>query len=244
MSKYCFLLILSSLCLLAGSVRAQLYEVTTGEVTYDHRNRPALKVSVEGSVETTRDFWQDYMKEAYSIRFKSGALATLGLKGKRDALAAQQVPGTSIASRPVDLYVNLGALNDSTTEVVFFGGFGDKTYFEPTTTAPEFRALRTMLEKFAPAARVNAYQVQVKEAENNVTTAQKEQDKLIRSLQAAQKSTAANLKRIDELTRENKTNAQQMHQDSTQLTGNAQLREQARLRLQSRRERLAAAGHK
>jgi hypothetical protein len=40
------------------------------------------------------------------------------------------------------------------------------------------------------------------------------------------------------------TNAQQMHNDSTQLTTNAQLREATRLRLQQRRERLASVERK
>lgn len=244
MSKICLLFLLSPLLLLAQPVRAQLYQATSGVATHDRRDRDALLVRVDGSVETTRDFWQDYMKDTYGARFKSGALATLGIKGKKDELAAQQVSGLGISSRPVDLYVNLNAINDSTTEVAFFGGFGDKTYFEPTRTVPEFKGLQKILDKFATAARVNAYQVQVKEAERDATAAEKEQDKLSRSIQSAQSNTAANLKRIDELTAKNRSNALQMHQDSTQLTANAQLRELTRGRLLRRRTRLASMGAK
>lgn len=243
MPKICLAFLFSSL-LLVQPVRAQLYHVASGVATHDRRDRDALLVQVDGSVETTRDFWQDYMKDTYSVRFKSGALATLGIKGKKDELAAQQVSGLGIASRPVDLYVNLNAINDSTTEVAFFGGFGDKTYFEPNSTASEFKGLQKILDKFAIAARVNAYQVQVKEAERDVTAAEKEQDKLNRSIQSAQSNTAANLKRMDELTAKNRSNALQMHQDSTQLTSNAQLRELRRVRLLRRRTRLASIGAK
>lgn len=243
MFKICLAFLFSTL-LLAQPVRAQLYQVTSGVATHDRRDRDALLVQVDGSVETTRNFWQDYMKDTYGARFKSGALATLGIKGKKDELAAQQVSGLGVASRPVDLYVNLNAINDSTTEVAFFGGFGDKTYFEPTRTVPEFKGLQKILDKFATAARVNAYQVQVKEAERDVTAAEKEQDKLSRSIQSAQSNTAANLKRIDELTAKNRSNALQMHQDSTQLTSNAHLRELTRGRLLRRRTRLASAGVK
>ena len=244
MSKICLAFLLIPFLLLVQPVRAQLYQVTSGVATHDRRDRDALLVQVDGSVETTRDFWQDYMKDTYGARFKSGALATLGIKGKKDELAAQQATGLGVSSRPVDLYVNLNAINDSTTEVAFFGGFGDKTYFEPTRTAPEFKALQKILDKFATAARVNAYQVQVKEAERDATAAEKEQDKLNRSIQSAQSNTAANLKRIDELTAKNRSNALQMHQDSTQLTSNAQLRELTRGRLLRRRTRLASIGVK
>jgi hypothetical protein len=243
MPKFWFALLVSFLAL-SVSAQAQLYQVSSGVTTHDKRDRDALLLQVDGSVETTREFWQDYMKDTYGIRFKSGALATLGIKGKKDELAAQEVSNAGVSSRPVTLYANLSAINDSTTEIAFFGGFGDKTYFEPTRTASEFRGLRKIMDKFVTAARVNAYQVQVKEAERDVTSADKEQDKLTRSIQAAQSNTAANLKRIDELTNKNRSNALQMHQDSLQLVNNAQLRELTRARLQRRRERLATIDKK
>ena len=243
MPKFCFALLVSFLAF-AAPVRAQLYQVSSGVTTHDKRDRDALLLQVDGSVETTREFWQDYMKDTYGIRFKSGALATLGIKGRKDELAAQDVSNVGIASRPVTLYANLSAINDSTTEIAFFGGFGDKTYFEPTRTASEFRGLRKIMDKFAVAARANAYQVQVKEAERNVSAAEKEQDKLLRSIQSAQSNTAANLKRIDELTNKNRSNALQMHQDSLQLTSNAQLRELTRARLERQRKRLATIDKK
>lgn len=244
MSKFCFSLVTSFLLLAAAPGWAQLYKVTDGTTARDRRDRDAVLVQVDGSVETTRDFWQDYMKDTYSIRFKSKALAALGIKGRKDELSANEATGAGISSRPVDLYVNLNAINDSTTEVAFFGGFGDKTYFEPSRTAAEFNSLRKIMDKFAVAARANAYQVQVKEAENAISTVEKEQDKLTRSIQSAQNNTASNLKRIDELTSKNRSNALQMHQDSTQIATNTQLQELNRTRLQRRRERLASAGRK
>ncbi|RYE89527.1 MAG: hypothetical protein EOO37_04880, partial [Cytophagaceae bacterium] len=157
MSKFCFSLVISFLLLAAAPGWAQLYKVTDGTTARDRRDRDAVLVQVDGSVETTRDFWQDYMKSTYSIRFKSKALAALGIKGRKDELSANEATGAGISSRPVDLYVNLNAINDSTTEVAFFGGFGDKTYFEPSRTAAEFNSLRKIMEKFAVAARANAY---------------------------------------------------------------------------------------
>jgi len=237
-------LLISLLVLLGAPAWAQLYTVTNGTATRDRRDRDAVLVQVDGSVETTRDYWQEYMKDTYSIRFKSKALAALGIKGKKDELSAQEATGAGISSKPVDLYVNLNAINDSTTEVAFFGGFGDKTYFAPGTNASEFASMRKIMEKFAVAARANAYQVQVKDAEREVAAVEKEQDKLTRSIQSAQSNTASNLKRIDEMQSKNRSNALQMHQDSVQMTTNARQLELNKARLQRRRERAGAVGKK
>lgn len=244
MQKIRFAFFLGLLVLLSAPAWAQLYTVTNGTATRDRRDRDAVLVQVDGPVETTRDFWQDYMKDTYGIRFKSKALATLGIKGKKDELSAPQATGAGISSRPADLYSNLTAINDSTTEVALFGGFGDKTYFAPGATPSEFASLRKIMEKFATAARVNAYQVQVQDAERAVATMDKEQDKLTRGIQAAQSNTAANLKRIDELTNKNRSNALQMHQDSVQLATNAKVQELNQVRLQRRRARAATVGGK
>jgi hypothetical protein len=244
MLKFCFALFISFLLLESASAQAQLYQVANGTATRDRRDRDAVLVQVDGSVEATRDFWQDFMKDTYGIRFKSKTLAALGIKGKKDELSAQQATGAGISTQPVDLYANLSAINDSTTEVALFGSAGDKTYFEPGRTASEFSALHKIMDKFAKAARVNAYSVQVKDAEREVSNTDKEQDKLTRSIQAAQSNTAANLKRIDELTNKNRSNALQMHQDSTQLATNAKLQELNRVRLQRRQARLNTVGSK
>jgi hypothetical protein len=238
------LTLLISLLLLAAPAWAQLYTVTNGTATRDRRDRDAVLVQVDGSVETTRDYWQEYMKDTYSIRFKSKTLAALGIKGKKDELSAQEATGAGISSKPVDLYVNLNAINDSTTEVAFFGGFGDKTYFAPGTNPSEFASLRKIMEKFAVAARANAYQVQVKDAEREVAAVEKEQDKLTKSIQSAQSNTASNLKRIDEMQSKNRSNALQMHQDSVQMTTNARQLELNKARLQRRRERAGTVGKK
>jgi len=237
-------LLISLFVLLAAPAWAQLYTVTNGTATRDRRDRDAVLVQVDGSVETTRDYWQEYMKDTYSIRFKSKALAALGIKGKKDELAATEATGAGISSKPVDLYVNLNAINDSTTEVAFFGGFGDKTYFAPGSNASEFASMRKIMEKFAVAARANAYQVQVKDAEREVSAVEKEQDKLTKSIQSAQSNTASNLKRIDEMQSKNRSNALQMHQDSVQIATNAKQLELNKARLQRRRERAGSVGKK
>lgn len=125
-----------------------------------------------------------------------------------------------------------------------FGGFGEKTFFSPDLTSLEFKRMQAFLEKFAPAARANAYRQQVAAAEAKVAAIDKEKDKLNKAMQSARDNTAANLKRIDELLRQNQNNAQLLRQDSTQLVGNAQLREVSQAQLERRRERLTTVEHK
>lgn len=234
----CLSLVLGAGPLLATPVRAQeLYEITSGSVAHDRRDVAALKLQVDGTLAQTRDFWQQFMKETYNLRFKGSTLARLGV-GKNDELTVEQVSGIGISSRPVNLFVSFGSPTDSTTEVALFGAFGEKTYFEPGRTVPEFKGMTKILERFATAARVNAYRQQVSDAEASVAAIDKEKAKLQRNIQSAQSNTASNLKRIDELLRQNQGNATQMHQDSTQLTANGQLRETAQQQLQRRRDRL------
>ncbi|MVN76741.1 hypothetical protein GO988_10450 [Hymenobacter sp. HMF4947] len=243
MIKICIALLASALALVATPAQAQLYEIQDGTITHDRREVFAVKVQVDGTVANTRSFLQDFMKDTYNVRLKSGALASLGV-GKKDELSAQQVSGIGVSSRAVDLYAALSAPSDSTTEVALFGAFGDKTFFEPGRTVPEIKGLRNILAKYSTAARVNAYRQQVADAENSVDAVEKQKTKLERSTQSAQSNTASNLKRIDELLRQNQANVLQIRQDSVQLISNAQLREAARLNLERRRDRLNSVAPK
>ncbi len=240
MLKSCILLLLTCL---PGLVAAQtdLYLVKTGQLPYAGRTQQSVNVVIESPVNDARDFFQSFMKDNYRMSFKGGLG---GLLGKNSILSVKQVPGTAIASRPVDLYTAFTALTDSTTELALFGGFGEKTFFSPDLTSVEFKRMQAMLERFAPAARANAYRQQVAVAEAKVSAIDKEKDKLNKAMQSARDNTAANLRRIDELLRQNQNNAQLLRQDSTQLVGNAQLREVSQAQLERRRERLSTIDHK
>ncbi len=227
---------------LAPAVRAQTYEpgqnyvVRQGQLPYAGRTQYSVNVVVDGPEDQTRDFFQDYMKSTYRISFKGGLA---GLLGKKGVLTAKEVAGAGISSRPVDLYAATTALTDSTTEVALFGGFGDKTFFSPDLTALEFKRMQAMMEKYAPAARTNAFRQQVVAAEANIAAIDKEKEKLNKAMESARNNTAANLHRIDELLRQNKANALLISQDSVQLISNGQLREAGTQVLERRRQRLA-----
>jgi hypothetical protein len=229
--------------LLATAAHAQTYEpgqnyvVRQGQLPYAGRTQYSVNVVVDGPEDQTRDFLQSFMKETYRVPLKSGLVSML--TKKNSVLSAKQVPGTAISSRAVDLYAATTALTDSTTEVAMFGGFGEKTFFSPDLTSVEFKRLQAMLEKYAPAARTNAFRQQVAAAEANIAAIDKEKDKLNRAMDNTRANTASNLKRIEELLRQNQANAQTISQDSLQLIGNAQLREAGTKVLQRRRERLA-----
>jgi len=218
-------------------VAGQNYVVRQGQLPYAGRTQYSANVVVDGPEDQTRDFLQSFMKETYRIPLKSGFVNMV--TKKNGVLTAKQVAGTNISSRAVDIYAATTALTDSTTEVALFGGFGEKTFFSPDLTSTEFKRLQAMLERYAPAARVNAFRQQVAAAEANVAAIDKEKEKITRAMENTRANTAANLKRIDELLRQNKANALTISQDSVQLIGNAQLREAGTQVLQRRRERLA-----
>jgi hypothetical protein len=237
------LLLLSLSVLLAPAARAQTYTpgqnyvVRQGQLPYAGRTQYSVNVVVDGNEDKTRDFLQSYMKETYRIPLKNGLVSMV--TKKNGILTAKQVAGTNISSRPVDIYAATTALTDSTTEVALFGGFGEKTYFSPDLTNGEFKRLQTILERYAPAARVNAFRQQVLDAEAEVAAIDKEKEKINRNMDNTRANTAANLKRIEELLRQNQANAQSLSQDSVRLISNGQLRETKTQVLERRKTRLA-----
>ena len=234
MRKLCILLLLTCLPGLALA-QTDLYLVKSGQLPYAGRTQASVNVVIESPVNEARDFFQSFMKETYRLPFRGGLG---GLLGKNSLLTVKQAPGTAISSRAVDLYAAFTALTDSTTEVAVFGGYGEKTFFSPDLTSLEFKRMQALLEKFAPAARANAYRQRIADAEAKVAAIDKEKDKLNKAMQAARDNTTSNLRRIEDLLRQNQNNAQLLRQDSTQLVGNAQLREASQAQLERRRARL------
>ncbi|MBF9238689.1 hypothetical protein I2I05_14890 [Hymenobacter sp. BT683] len=235
------LLVLVSLLTVAPAF-AQLYDVRASEVNYDKKTRAALKVQVDGKASDVRDFFQEWMKKNYNVKFKNGGL--LGLLGKNDALIARQTAANAISGKLVDLYATVVAPTDSTSEVAVFGGFDDNTFFDPDKTATEYSALRVMAQTFATAARLKAYRDQIAEAEKNLKNAEKEKEKLEKNRIYLQNNTTSNLAKIEELLKKNVENAQQMRSDSVSLIKTGQVLDQSRVQLQRRRDRLSALDRK
>ena len=227
--------------LLGRPAAAQLYDVRPGEVNYNKNARPAFKVQVDGTASDVRDFFQDWMKTSYNVKFKSGGV--MGFM-KSDVLTARQVPASTISGKLLDLYATITAPSDSVAEVAVFGGFDDNTFFSPDKTKAEYDALRTMVQNYAGAARLSAYRAMIAEGEKKVKASEKEKERLEKERLSLQANTAANLKRIEELKKKNAENLTQSRADSVTLIGTNTMLEQNRLRLQRRRDRLTALDRK
>ena len=241
MHKLVVLLFALTGLLAAAPAAAQLYDVRSGDVSYNRSPRPALKVQVDGKASDVRDFLQSWMKSSYNIKFKNGGV--LGL-GKSDVLVARQTPASTVSGKLVNIYASVVAPSDSVSEVSLFGGFDDNTFFDPDKTATEYNALRTITQSFASAARLKAYRDQVADAEKKVKTTEKEKEKLEKSRISLQNNTTSNLARIEELKKKNGENITQSRSDSVSLIKTAQLLDQSRVRLQRRRDRLSTLDRK
>ena len=240
MLKIYILLLLASLLPAAPAV-AQLYDVRPGEVNYNKKPRAALKVQVDGKATEVREYFQDWMKSSYNVKFKTGGV--LGF-GKSDVLVARQTPASTISGKLVDLYSTIIAPTDSTVEVAFFGGFDDNTFFDPSSTKTEYDALRAIAQNFAGAARLKAYRDMIAEAEKKLKVTEKEKDRLEKEQANLKSNTAANLARIEELKKKNAENMVQSRTDSAAQLKNTKLLDESRLRLQRRRDRLSALDRK
>lgn len=238
--RYCLLL---SVLLAAMSAAGQSYDVRNSTVNYDRRERAALKVQVESSASWVRNYFQDWMKQNYNIRFKGWGLLDFN-RSANEPLKAKQTPASTISGKLVDLYATTVAPSDSVAELAVFGAFDDNSFFDPDKTPTEFNALRGILQNFASAARLKSYGEQVTDAENKLKKAEKEKDRLDRSTASAKSNTTNNLAKIESLLKQNVANRLQIRQDSSAQLINVQLREAAARRLQQRRDRLTALGRK
>jgi hypothetical protein len=241
MSKLTSLLLAFGSLFFAHAASAQLYDVRPGEVSYNKQPRAAFKVQVDGKATDVRDFFQSWMKSSYNVRFKSGGV--LGV-GKSTVLMARQIPASTISGKLVDLYATVIAPSDSVAEVAVFGGFDDNTFFDADKTTAEYNALRAMVQNFAGAARTKAYRDMIEEAEKKLRDAEKEKERLEKERISLQANTTANLQRIEDLKKKNIENTMLSRSDSTMLIKNAVLREEAKVRLQRRRDRLSALDRK
>ena len=241
LKMYSLLLLGSLLMLTAAPAVAQLYDVRPGELNYNKKPRPALKVQVDGRASDVRDYFQDWMKSSYNVKFKTGGVFGFG---KNDVLMARQTPASAISGKLVDLYASIIAPSDSTAEVAVFGGFDDNTFFDPISTKTEYEALRTMAQNFAGAARLKAYRDLIAEAEKKLKATEKEKDRLAKEQTSLRTNTESNLVRIEELKKKNIENRLQARTDSVAQIKNNQLLDESRLRLQRRRDRLSALDRK
>jgi len=241
MSKIYFLMLALIAMLTATPASAQLYDVRPSEINYNKKPRAALKVQVDGKATDVRDFFQEWMKSSYNVKFKTGGV--LGM-GKSDVLLARQTPASTVSGKLVDLYATVIAPTDSTAEVAVFGGFDDNTFFDPSSTKAEYDAVRAMTQNFASAARLKAYRDMIAEAEKKLKATEKEKERLEKEQAFLKTNTEANLARIEELKKKNAENLVQSRADSASQIKNGKLLDESRLRLQRRRDRLSALDRK
>lgn len=240
--RYAFLLLFLSLSVLhARPAAAQLYEVRSSTINHDKRERPAVKVLIDGTPEWTRDFWQAWLKDTYNIKIKGNGLMGVG---KRDLLTAKQVPASSVSGKLIDLYAQVTAPADTLTELAVFGAFDADTYFDPEKTPTEYASLRNMVQSFASAARLKAYREQIAAAEKELKDTEKEKEKLEKERLSLANNTKSNLEKIEALKKQNIENKLKSSQDSVQLITNAQLLEARKAKLQRRRDRLSTLDRK
>lgn len=221
--------------------KAQLYDVRAGNVSFERKEREALKVQVDGTAQWTRDYWQAWLKDTYNIRLKGDG--TFGV-GKKDLLVAKQAQVSSVSGNLIDLYSSVVAPADTVAELAVWATLGGNSFLSADQTPSEYAALRTMVQSFASAARIKAYKDQITEAEKQVKDAEKEREKLQKDILNLQANTTSNLARIEALQKQNVENALKARQDSVKLVANAQQLELRKLRLERRRDRLSTLERK
>lgn len=235
MKRLLHYLLLLPILLAPVAVRAQLYEVRTSSVNVEKREREALKVQIDGTAQWTRDFWQRWLKDTYNIKLKGDGVFGVG---KKDVLAAKQVPMSSVTGKLLDLYSTVTAPADTVAELSVWAAMGPDSFLSTAGTPSEFSALRNMVQSFASAARLQAYREQISEAEKQLTAAEKDKEKLEKERVSLAGNTKSNLEKIEQLKKQNIDNKLKSAEDSVKLLDNARLMEVRKQQLERRRARL------
>ncbi|RSK51270.1 glutathione S-transferase family protein [Hymenobacter rigui] len=229
-----FLLTLAVL-FVASAARAQLYEVRSSSVNFEKKEREALKVQIDGTAQWTRDFWQSWLKDTYNIKLKGDGVFGVG---KKDVLAAKQVPMSSISGKLLDMYSTVTAPSDTVAELSVWAAMGPDSFLSAAGTPSEYSALRNIVQSFAAAARLKAYREQITEAEKQLTAAEKDKEKMEKERVSLANNTKANLEKIEQLKKQNIDNKLKSAEDSVKLLDNARLMELRKQQLERRRARL------
>jgi len=230
------LLLLLALVLAAPlATRAQLYDTRASTVNFEKREREAFKVQIDGSAQWTRDFWQSWLKDTYNIKLKGDGVFGVG---KKDILAAKQVPMSSVTGKLIDLYSTVTAPSDSVAELSVWAATGPESFLSATGTPSEFSSLRNIVQSFAAAARLKVYREQIAEAEKQLNAAEKEKEKLEKERVSLANNTTNNLEKIEQLKKQNIDNKLKSAEDSVKLIDNARLMEVRKQQLERRRARL------
>ncbi|RSK35274.1 glutathione S-transferase family protein [Hymenobacter metallilatus] len=235
MKQFSFFLLTLVALLASLPTRAQLYEVRSSSVNFEKKEREAFKVQIDGTAQWTRDFWQSWLKDTYNIRLKGDGVFGVG---KKDVLAAKQVPMSSISGKLLDLYSTVTAPSDTVAELSVWAAMGPDSFLSAAGTPSEFSSLRNIVQSFAAAARLKAYREQIAEAEKQVAAAEKEKDKLEKERVSLAANTKANLEKIEQLKKQNIDNKLKSAEDSVKLLDNVRLREVRKQQLERRRARL------
>lgn len=235
------LLLLTSLACGAPAARAQLYDVRPGSADFKGRDRDALTVQIDGTAAWTRDYWQTWLKDTYNIKLKGTGV--LGI-GQKDVLEARQIPVSKESGKLLDLYSTVTAPSDTVAELSVFAALSSDTWLDQNKTPDDYADLRRVVQSFATAARVKAYQEQIATGEKVLRETEKEKDKLQREVTSLQTNTTSNLAKIEALQKQNETNRLKAQEDSVKLITNGQQYELRSRQLQRRRDRLNALDRK
>ncbi|HEX8350570.1 MAG TPA: hypothetical protein VF598_11450 [Hymenobacter sp.] len=234
-------LLVAALIITASHAHAQLYDVRGGTVSFDRKERDALKVQVDGTAAWTRDFWQSWLKDNYNIKLKGDGVFGVG---KKDVLVAKQTPASSVSGKLIDLYSTITSPADTVSELAVFADLGSSTWINPDRTPSEYAALRTIVQSFASAARIKAYKEQVAEAEKQVRESEKEKEKLQKEISSLQANTTSNLAKIESLKQQNMANTLKAREDSAKVITTGQQIDLRNKQLQRRRDRLETLNRK
>lgn len=172
------------------NVNAQQLTVNDATDEYEKQQYPAVVVLMEPSTDKVKDAWEDYLRDKYKVKLKGK-----GMFSNSDVLRAEKIDFSAISSKKMDFYTKVVKENDL-TKMSVFASLGYDIKIGQAQNPQEYYNMKGVVQSFLNDFLKGYYEGEVKNAENKVSSLEKDQVDYKKNMEN-------NEKKIEDLRKEN-----------------------------------------
>lgn len=179
------------------NLNAQI-NISTSSLMVDKKSVPALETQIELSVDASRDYFEDFMKERYNARVKGNGF----LSGNK-TLTVEQQTLSSIHENAIDMFISFKEITEKQSKMFLAARNGYDLYFDSNYAADSRDRLKDLMRSYEDYALQRHYQSILEEEQDLLENLLKTQKKKEKDISKNEKDIANNLKENQKLEKEN-----------------------------------------
>lgn len=193
------------------SLNAQI-NISTSSLMVDKKSVPALETQIELSVDASRDYFEDFMKERYDARVKGNGF----LSGNK-TLTVEQQTLSSIHENAIDMFIDFKEITEKQSKMFLAARNGYDLYFDSNYAADSRDRLKDLMRSYEDYALQRHYQSILEEEQDLLENLLKTQKKKEKDISKNEKDIANNLKENQKLEKENDKLRQELETSQKKL---------------------------